>query len=236
MKGWVYIITNKAMPDILKVGFTMKDPEIRAGELNHTGTPHPYKVEYHILIENPQAIEQKVHRQLYGKREGKEWFKCPIGDAIASIKTVAGAGVLLETYSNEKNKEIKKEEPKVDWKATEERINRERRERLKLQNRIDEEKKRESAGKIQTEREKDFKLKQEEEFRILAAKHQKKAEERLKKSKNNTLLRAFVHIFVMCILILFPLFTHPNISPMFFAFIFITYVLFMIYDLEKRQF
>ena len=30
MKGWVYIITNKSMPGILKVGFSMKYPAIRS--------------------------------------------------------------------------------------------------------------------------------------------------------------------------------------------------------------
>ena len=42
MKGWVYVISNQAMPDLVKVGFSTKDPTLRASELNHTGSPHPY--------------------------------------------------------------------------------------------------------------------------------------------------------------------------------------------------
>ncbi|KFC76184.1 GIY-YIG nuclease family protein [Massilia sp. LC238] len=45
MKGWVYVITNKAIPDLVKVGYSRKDPELRAAELNNTGAPHPYMVE-----------------------------------------------------------------------------------------------------------------------------------------------------------------------------------------------
>jgi len=45
MKGWVYIIANKAMPGLVKVGYSMKDPELRAAELNNTGSPHPYVLE-----------------------------------------------------------------------------------------------------------------------------------------------------------------------------------------------
>lgn len=46
MRGWVYIITNKSMPGLVKIGYTMKDPELRAAELYNTGSPHPYKVDY----------------------------------------------------------------------------------------------------------------------------------------------------------------------------------------------
>jgi hypothetical protein len=50
MKGWVYVISNKAMEGLIKVGHSTKDPELRAQELDHTGSPHPYIVEYEMLI------------------------------------------------------------------------------------------------------------------------------------------------------------------------------------------
>jgi hypothetical protein len=50
MKGWVYIITNKAMPNILKIGYSTKDPEIRANDLHTTGVPYRYVVEYDALV------------------------------------------------------------------------------------------------------------------------------------------------------------------------------------------
>jgi hypothetical protein len=37
MKGWVYIISNKAMPDLVKVGFSTKDPQLRAQEFDNAG-------------------------------------------------------------------------------------------------------------------------------------------------------------------------------------------------------
>ncbi len=70
MKGWVYVISNKAMPGLIKVGFSMKDTEIRANELNHTGTPHPYVVEYDVLVESPRDVEQNIHKKLHAKQEG----------------------------------------------------------------------------------------------------------------------------------------------------------------------
>ena len=66
MKGWVYIISNPAMPGLVKVGHSTKDPELRARELNNTGTPHPYTVEYEMLIEDPFRVEQQTHNALRG--------------------------------------------------------------------------------------------------------------------------------------------------------------------------
>lgn len=98
MKGWVYVISNKGMPDLVKVGYSTKDPEIRAKELNHTGSPHRYLVDYESFIEEPYQIEQKTHKVLSGCREGKEWFRCSAEVAIAAIKQVAGTQGISETY------------------------------------------------------------------------------------------------------------------------------------------
>jgi len=96
MRGWVYVISNKSMPGIIKIGHTLKDPDIRAQELDHTGVPHHYIVDYEILIENPQKIEQNTHKLLAKYNEKKEWFRCSIDVAISAIKESAGAATLLE--------------------------------------------------------------------------------------------------------------------------------------------
>lgn len=98
MKGWVYVITNEAMPGIVKVGYTLKDPDIRARNLNHTGSPTPYVVDYELLVENPKAIEKATHELLAAKREGKEWFKCTSEEAIAAIKQIVNDEFITENY------------------------------------------------------------------------------------------------------------------------------------------
>ena len=98
MKGWVYVITNVAMPGLVKVGYSTKDPELRAKELNHTGAPHPYVVDYELLIEDPYSIEQRTHGILSAKREAKEWFRCSSEEAVVAIKHAAGSSVVTETY------------------------------------------------------------------------------------------------------------------------------------------
>lgn len=97
-KGWVYVISNKAMPGIVKVGFTMKEPRERAAELNHTGAPHPYRVDYHVSVEDPYEIEQSAHRQLSRHRVKKEWFRCSSEKAVAAIVTVIGSRAKDENF------------------------------------------------------------------------------------------------------------------------------------------
>lgn len=96
MKGWVYIITNAAMPDLVKIGYSTKDPDLRAAELNNTGSPLPYIVAYEILIRNPYQIEQKAHVLLRDYREGKEWFRCTPAIAVRYIREAADGLGLME--------------------------------------------------------------------------------------------------------------------------------------------
>ena len=99
VRGWVYVITNKAMPGLVKVGFSTKDPKVRADELDNSGMPHPYVVQYDALVEHPYGIEQRVHSELFAVWEAKEWFRCSIADAISAVRSVAGEGILLETIT-----------------------------------------------------------------------------------------------------------------------------------------
>jgi hypothetical protein len=88
-RGWVYIISNPAMPGLLKVGFSRKDPHLRAQELNGTGCPQPYRVEYDVLVIAPQDVEQDIHQRLLSKRDGREWFRCSLQEAVAAVNAVA---------------------------------------------------------------------------------------------------------------------------------------------------
>lgn len=96
VRGWVYVISNPAMPDLVKVGFSLKDPALRAQELDGTGIPHPYKVEYEALVVNPRLVEQRAHVALAQVHERKEWFRCSVGVAVSALRDIAGEGILIE--------------------------------------------------------------------------------------------------------------------------------------------
>jgi hypothetical protein len=88
-EGWVYVLTNDAMPELVKIGYTMNDPAIRAEELSSdTGVPLPFVVAYKALVVNPKQIEQEVHGKLDSKRlnDKREFFKCEPFEAIRYIR------------------------------------------------------------------------------------------------------------------------------------------------------
>jgi len=117
MKGWVYVISNKGMPGLVKVGFTTKHPELRAVELRHTGAAHPYLVEYKMWADQPRTIEQKAHKLLTSHHEGKEWFRCSLDNAVEAIKQAAENRVITEFCKEAERLEapyLEKEEKTID--------------------------------------------------------------------------------------------------------------------------
>jgi hypothetical protein len=100
MRGWVYILSNKAMPGLLKIGYTERDPAARVEELASTAVPHKFQVEYEVYVHNPHDYEKELHSHLSGCREAdnREFFRCTLHQAIAAIdKIVPTSERLLET-------------------------------------------------------------------------------------------------------------------------------------------
>jgi hypothetical protein len=92
--GYVYILTNAVMPDILKVGCTTRSPEARAAELSRsTGVPIPYEVAYAISVADCRAVEQQFHRRFAGQRvsNSREFFRLPLIQAEKALKEIGRA-------------------------------------------------------------------------------------------------------------------------------------------------
>ena len=107
-EGWVYILTNEAMPGLVKIGWTMQDPAIHAEELSDsTAVPIPYVVNYKALVLDPKQIEQEVYGKLDSKRldDKREFFKCEPFEAIRSIRDT---GTVKYEWSIEKFNSRKK--------------------------------------------------------------------------------------------------------------------------------
>lgn len=107
IRGWVYVLSNKAMPDIVKIGYSTKDPSLRADELKGTGLPHSFVVEYDALVVDPRDVEQQVHQQLREHHESKEFFRITVSQAIEYIRLVVSIQkktILLETSNQELDK------------------------------------------------------------------------------------------------------------------------------------
>jgi hypothetical protein len=91
--GYIYVLSNVGMPDLLKIGFTMNHPEQRARELSdHTGVPSRYAVEAYFRSAEPRRHEAEIHERLAAQRHAKnrEFFAVPVSFALAHCETVTG--------------------------------------------------------------------------------------------------------------------------------------------------
>lgn len=89
-KGFLYILSNPAFPELVKIGFSRKVPTERAEELFTTGVPSPFVVEYYCLVDSDPDLELRVHRALGQQRhhEGREYFRLTVQAAIATIQSM----------------------------------------------------------------------------------------------------------------------------------------------------
>ena len=88
---WVYILSNPTMPDILKIGYTKFDPQIRSKQIsNATGVPTEFIVEWAYKCFNGEELEKEVHMYLQKHRLNKyrEFFRIDLIEAQNIITTI----------------------------------------------------------------------------------------------------------------------------------------------------
>jgi T5orf172 domain len=92
--GFVYVLINKAMPGLVKVGFSTRSPEERAAELSTTGVPFPFAVAFSAEVENPIEAEATVHSALARHRTSvdREFFRMSVEDAVAAVEDACQLG------------------------------------------------------------------------------------------------------------------------------------------------
>jgi hypothetical protein len=89
-QGYVYVLANSSMPNIVKIGKTNRTPSERAQELSKvTGVPTPFIVVYEKLVGDPEGMESFVHTFLadkgYRLSENREFFTAPVSVVIDAI-------------------------------------------------------------------------------------------------------------------------------------------------------
>ena len=92
MDGFIYIMSNSALGNRIKIGKSSRDPKsFREKELNDTAIPESFKVEFSAFVENFDEIEKQVHQVLDQHRPNKnrEFFTCSIPEAISVIEILA---------------------------------------------------------------------------------------------------------------------------------------------------
>tara|TARA_R110000803_G_scaffold81546_1_gene147493 strand:+ start:225 stop:677 length:453 start_codon:yes stop_codon:yes gene_type:complete len=87
----VYVLENKSMPGMLKIGYTKGDPNDRAEQLSKsTGVPTPYKVIFSHNCFNGERIERATHKHFKSKRvrTEREFFYVTLEEAKKTIQEI----------------------------------------------------------------------------------------------------------------------------------------------------
>jgi hypothetical protein len=83
------------MPDVVKIGFTQRKPQIRADELSDaTGVPVPFEVAFSLFTADCRELERAVHKRFKGKRVNtrREFFAVSVAEAREVILSLAPKG------------------------------------------------------------------------------------------------------------------------------------------------
>ena len=86
---YVYVLTNPAMPGMVKIGMTSADdPKERAFGLYTTGVPLPFDVEFAARVSDAQKVERALHNAFKDSRVNakREFFRIEPDQAIRILE------------------------------------------------------------------------------------------------------------------------------------------------------
>jgi hypothetical protein len=88
MRGHLYILSNPAIPNLLKIGYTKRTVVQRIEELMTTGVPGAFEVEFFAEVEHARQLERDIHRRLlaYRRDRRREFFECSLEIAVKTAK------------------------------------------------------------------------------------------------------------------------------------------------------
>ena len=96
MTGIVYLLTNEAMPGLVKIGKTgADDPQVRMDQLYNTSVPVPYECALAMKVDDQDAVEKALHTAFGPDRINpkREFFKIDTEQARAVLNVIAGEDV-----------------------------------------------------------------------------------------------------------------------------------------------
>lgn len=102
--GIVYILTNEAMPGLVKIGITANALEQRMLTLDNTSVPLPFECYYAAEVEDAARVEKAMHTAFgdHRVRHSREFFQLDPFRAkafleVVAIREVTPFGVVVES-------------------------------------------------------------------------------------------------------------------------------------------
>ncbi len=121
-EGIVYVLTNPAMPGMVKIGKTSRGMSTRLTEFYSTGVPLPFECAYAARVEDESKVERAFHQAFgpYRINPRREFFDIEPEQAIALLELMA-----VENLTPELRAEA--EQVDVEAKAAADKLKRSRR-------------------------------------------------------------------------------------------------------------
>ena len=90
-EGYVYVITNPAWPDWVKIGMAV-DAEDRLNGYQTSSPMRDYKLEYSVKSKDRRKSEKEAHTKALRKCDDShgEWFKMSVSEAIELLDNLDG--------------------------------------------------------------------------------------------------------------------------------------------------
>ena len=99
MPDIVYVVTNPAMPGLVKIGYTSQaEAKDRIAQLYGTGVPVPFNIEYAARVENADKVEDALHTAFapYRINPKREFFRIEPEQAIAVLRILEKSDATAE--------------------------------------------------------------------------------------------------------------------------------------------
>jgi carbon storage regulator CsrA len=95
-EGIVYVLTNPAMPGMVKIGKTSRGMDARLNELYSTGVPLPFECAYAARVSDEGTVERAFHLAFgpYRVNPKREFFSIEPEQAIALLKADTSANAI----------------------------------------------------------------------------------------------------------------------------------------------
>jgi len=117
--GIIYILTNPAMPGIVKIGKTAREIETRLSELYSTGVPVPFECVFAGKVSDIDKVEKAFHLAFapYRINPKREFFQIEAEQAIAMLELMTTEDMTPALQKEADNVDIESKEASKKLKA-----------------------------------------------------------------------------------------------------------------------
>jgi len=123
--SYVYVLTNEAMPGIVKIGMTTSPIESRMLQLDTTGVPLPFECYYAARVKDQKRVEKALHEAFgdHRVRKSREFFRLDpykakvILELVAEEEVTPKADVVADASDEEALVEARKRRTKFTFSS-----------------------------------------------------------------------------------------------------------------------